>query len=151
MIDAEQLRCSESRQVRSPQPQPNKVYRQNWKYNQISRESHGLCTRKIRFLKNGVPTTLWVVVRSAIQNSFPHELICLSQHAPFVPVLLFCISSSKWREAKWIGDHCVHYVSRRMLDRPWNGHHANFSGALQDVAVSYMKTMPSENSLSCTS
>ena len=33
-----------------------------------------------------------------------------------------------------------------MLGKPWNGQPANFSGALPDTAVSYMKTIPSDNS-----
>ena len=87
----------------------------------------------------------------AIDKSFRHHVLCLSQNAQFCPVKLSCMPPKQWRETSAVGDYSVRNMSRHMLDRPWNAQHANLRGALQDVEVSYMKNIISENRSPCTS
>ena len=110
----------------------------------------GYVHEKIQFFTICTATTLGLV-GSAIQTYFPHQVLCLLQHAPFYPIFSSCISLTQSVETWGIGDDSVYYMSRHMLDRLWNELQSNYSGGLQGAAVSYMRITPFDNSSSCTS
>ena len=80
-----------------------------------SREEH----KKKQVSKYGVPTTLALVI-AAIPESLPNVMICHLENAPFNTILLSCISPKKLRGIRWIGSNCLKYISRHMLDIPFN-------------------------------
>ena len=79
---------------------------------QTDQQTNELGTREHSFLKYCVPTTLGVVV-SNIRTPLPHQRY-LSQHVPFHPIRLSCISSKQSRGTRNIGYNGVYYISRNI-------------------------------------
>ena len=105
---------------------------------QPDHQTHGLGTRK-----NTNFEILWRsddlgLVSSVIQESFSDEVLCLSQNALLYPIWLSSISSKSWMGVIWIGSRCVNYMSRHMLDKPFNAQ--TFVGRHRTLRLNTWKT-----------